>query len=138
MKKEFRLVLVKHRILKQLVLSYFRADYPNLSDEQLLNKKTEFSTHVDVTENGVTIRSLISAIQKDGKWGYCRHLRGGVKEVHYWVTTRKISNKRKKVREFIMHELVHAAGNRDEEEACRYAKLAETAREITNDILKQK
>lgn len=123
------IALVPHKTIKSLVISYFREDWPKLSDEQILEKKTDFTVVLNHPIKNAKVKDLIKTIKKQGYWGYCQHFKKTkkYKEIHYWVS-KKTTNQ--EIIKLFAHEITHARGIDSERHACDVGEICEFAYQI--------
>jgi hypothetical protein len=128
---------VKYKTARSLVLEYFRVDYPDLTDKQLLDQDTEFTVFLDEEwEEGATVAELLSEVRRIGVWGFCVHSKASnYKEIHYWLGK---SANAAQVLELFSHETAHAIGIKSEAGAKKYAGVAIFAYLMMKDHLKWK
>jgi hypothetical protein len=108
-----KIEFVEHPTAKSVIFGFFRYDHPRMSDEKLMNMKTDF--HVFMGKKWIKparVCELLALIKVIGVWGYHNPLSSRHKEIHFWVG--KHANKDAVV-EFLVHELAHAGGFKSEE-----------------------
>ena len=135
--KELNICPVRHKTARSLVLEYFRSDFPNLTDEQILRQDTEFTVFLNEEWEDVAIVSdLLKAIKNKGLWGFCDHkIDVRYKEIHYWIGKKATTEN---VLELLSHEVAHAIGNKSEVTAQRYSGVALFAYMIMKEEVKWK
>lgn len=111
--KQTKIIFVKHSTPKSVVLGYFRPEFPNLSDEELLEEDTSFTiTRGYEKIRCATVQDVIKTVTKIGSWGYCKHFKNKHrKEIHYWIDKKTDSTQ---VMELFAHEIAHAFGYSNE------------------------
>lgn len=123
--KEIQIAFIKHTSAKDIVISYFRYDYPRMIEKNLLKQETEFE--LDMEDEVVypgTVAEVVTVVNKLGVWGFCDKITHGDKkpEIHYWVNSPDAD--RIKVMELFSHEVAHAVGYSSEKMACKYGGVA--------------
>ena len=110
---KFKITFVKHPSAKSLVLGFFRKDFPELADDEILKEETDFTLHLTETVNCAKVSEVIHVVNKTKLWGFCKHIAKNPnhKEIHYWFD--KDADKIKLV-ELFTHELAHAIGYKSE------------------------
>jgi hypothetical protein len=111
-KLETKIEFVRHPTAKSVIFGFFRYDHPRLSEEKLLEMKTDF--HVFMGKKWIRparVRELIAHIKTVGVWGYHNPLSPRHKEIHFWVGKHA---RKEAVVEFLIHELAHAGGFKSE------------------------
>jgi len=128
---------IKHKTARSIVFEYFKKDYPNLSDYQLLKVETEFKVFLNEEwEYKATVLELLKTVKKNGIWGFCAHSKNPYyKEIHYWISKKATTEQ---VLELFVHETAHAIGNKSEYIAKKYAGVALFAYLIMKKNLKWK
>lgn len=127
MSHELKVELVEHETAKSVVLGFFSRDYPKLTPEQILRKRTEFNIlqkddkKHKLIRKSVTVEQLLESIEVEGVWGYCDHKSKWHKEIHYWINKKATANK---IIELLGHELAHACGYSNEKTAQKVGIIA--------------
>ena len=120
-KKTPEIAIVKHKSAQSLVIDYFRNEFPNLTNKEILEEDTEFTVFLDERwNNGATVRQLLRTVRKVGAWGFCDNTKDP-KEIHYWISKKACTEQ---VLELFAHEMAHAIGNKSEAIAKKYAVTA--------------
>jgi len=132
MKNDIHISLVKRKSAKEVVLDFFRDTHPRMKEENLLKLKTQFEL-TDPPKEDVTVAELLVAVRKLGIWGFCDHISPVKKEIHYWVG-KNVS--KEDTLNFIGHEVAHAAGYPEEEDAIRIGQVVELSYEIYEEDFK--
>lgn len=141
MKKEIpEIALVEHKTARSVVLEYFRKDYPDITEKELLKKETEFTVLVDEEfeewEDAATVADLLKTVRRQHLWGFCAHTDDPkYKEIHYWIGKKAETIK---VLELFSHEIAHAIGYKSENMAKKYAGVSIFAYHIMKEKLKWK
>jgi len=127
-KHETRIEFVQHPTAKSVALGYFRGDHPRMSDDRLMQQRTDFQLLIGkVWVKRVRVCELVKWIHVNGVWGYCHHKSKYNKEIHFWIGKRA---RREKVMELLLHEIMHAGGFFSEKLVCKLAVLGVFAYQI--------
>lgn len=132
------IIFVQHSSAKRIVTSYFLQEYPSVAEDQILDHKTEFTVFLNAPVVEATVRDIIKVVRKTGYWGYHKRLAKRKREIHYWVNKRREFDIGEMLYLFT-HELAHAAGYSEEDDAVKIGGIACFAYEnIVTDFLKIK
>jgi len=124
--KDINIKFISYDSAQDLVVKYFRYDYPRMGLDNLLKKTTEFELNFDGNKNfPSTVSEVIEVVEDLGLWGFCDRLTHGdtYPNIHYWVGN-KAKRDKAKIMELFAHEISHAVGYDSEAMAVKFGGVA--------------
>lgn len=132
---ECGLSMVKYSSAKNIILSFFKSDYPKLTKNEILEQYTTFSFNENKSKRKIS--KLIQEIHDNGFWGFCSVYENGDRGIHYWIDkNRDVSIEN--MMDLFAHELAHAVGYKSEKHACSIGTIASYTYDIVRKIEKNR
>jgi len=129
-----KIEFVEHPSAARIVTAYHRYGHPKMSRDRLMRMPTEFTVNGPPTGNieirHVPVKDLIKAVKFIGCWGYRNRVGSLHDEIHYWIGKNATPMS---VITLFAHEIAHALGYDEEEDAVMIAGIAAFAYDVCSD-----
>ena len=136
-KDTLNISLVAHTTAKDIIISSFKYDYPDLTAARLIKKKILFTLHSDKPEKLKSFNTIVSEVSKLGYYAFCIHVTKSSKEIHFWIDKKSKNVTNENLLELFLHEVIHSHQIHSENVATKFAKMGAIAYTILHKELRE-